>query len=77
MLRFAFEDLGLLEVVSFTTVGNARSRRVMEKIGLVHDPGRDFDHPRTPGWWGQPHVLYALRRDAWLSRGPGRAAGDP
>jgi RimJ/RimL family protein N-acetyltransferase len=74
VLRFAFEDLGLPEVVSFTTVGNARSRRVMQKIGLVHDPERDFDHPRTPGWWGQRHVVYALGRDAWLSGSSGRSA---
>ncbi|HKG52013.1 MAG TPA: GNAT family N-acetyltransferase [Actinomycetales bacterium] len=76
VLRFAFEDLALPEVVSFTTVGNTKSRRVMQKIGLVHDPERDFDHPRTPGWRGQRHVLYALRRDAWLSRSSGRSAGD-
>jgi RimJ/RimL family protein N-acetyltransferase len=66
-LRFAFEELELDEVVSFTTVLNDRSRRVMEKIGLFHDPARDFDHPRTPGWSGQRHVLYAVTRDAWLA----------
>jgi len=66
-LRFAFEELALPEVVSFTTVRNARSRRVMEKIGLTHDPAGDFDHPRTPGWSGQRHVLYAVTRDAWLA----------
>jgi hypothetical protein len=40
----------------------------MEKIGLAHDPARDFDHPRTAGWSGQRHVLYAVAREAWLSR---------
>jgi RimJ/RimL family protein N-acetyltransferase len=47
------------EVVSFTTVGNWRSRRVMEKLGITHDPRDDFDHPRLPE--GHPlrrHVLY-------------------
>jgi RimJ/RimL family protein N-acetyltransferase len=47
------------EIVSFTTVGNWRSRRVMEKLGLTHDPRDDFDHPRLPE--GHPlrrHVLY-------------------
>jgi len=67
VLRYAFEDLALPEVVSFTTVRNARSRRVMEKIGLAHDPARDFDHPRTVGWSGQRHVLYAVARGAWLA----------
>ena len=64
-VRFAFEELALPEVVSFTTVRNARSRRVMSKIGLAHDPARDFDHPRTPGWSGQRHVVYAVTREVW------------
>ncbi|MEY4361484.1 MAG: hypothetical protein RL391_790 [Actinomycetota bacterium] len=46
------------EIVSFTTVGNRRSRRVMEKIGLLHDETADFDHPRLPTWEHKRHVLY-------------------
>jgi len=33
-LAHGFEALGLEEIVSFTTVANARSRRVMEKLGM-------------------------------------------
>src|ERR687889_1090441 len=66
VLRFAFTELRLPEVLSWTSEGNGRSRRVMAKIGLTHDPARDFDHPRTPGWSGQRHVVYAVTRDAWL-----------
>src|SRR5690348_5836435 len=47
-VRFGFEDLGLEEIVSFTAAGNARSRAVMERLGMTHDPGGDFDHPRVP-----------------------------
>jgi ribosomal-protein-alanine N-acetyltransferase len=46
-------------IVSFTSVQNVRSRRVMEKIGLTRDPADDFDHPRLPA--SHPlrrHVLY-------------------
>jgi RimJ/RimL family protein N-acetyltransferase len=46
-------------IVSFTTAQNWRSRRVMEKLGLTHNPADDFDHPRLPV--GHPlrrHVLY-------------------
>jgi ribosomal-protein-alanine N-acetyltransferase len=65
-LRFAFEVLGLAEVLSFTTVGNAKSRRVMEKLGLVHHPDEDFDHPRVPADSPiRPHVLYRITREAW------------
>jgi RimJ/RimL family protein N-acetyltransferase len=65
-LAFGFERLGLAEIVSFTASGNAKSRRVMEKIGMTHDPAGDFEHPSLPP--GHPlrrHVLYRVAR-----RGP-------
>ena len=56
-----FEDLGLEELVSFTAVGNARSRAVMRRLGTTHDPAEDFDHPRVPeGDPARRHVLYRL-----------------
>jgi RimJ/RimL family protein N-acetyltransferase len=58
-----FARLGLSEIVSFTSVVNQRSRRVMEKLGMTHDPPDDFDHPRiAEGHPLRPHVLYRLRR---------------
>ena len=60
-LAFGFRELGLREIVSFTVPENFRSRRVMEKIGMTHDPADDFDHPGVPG---RPrHVLYRLARE--------------
>jgi RimJ/RimL family protein N-acetyltransferase len=62
-LRFAFEKVGLESVVSFTVPANMRSRRVMERIGMTHDPREDFDHPQLPV--GHPlrrHVLYRVVR---------------
>jgi RimJ/RimL family protein N-acetyltransferase len=59
--RRAFEGLRLPGLVSFTSTANLRSRRVMEKIGMIHDPTGDFDHPGLAE--GQPlrrHVLYRL-----------------
>jgi RimJ/RimL family protein N-acetyltransferase len=71
-LAFAFEHVELPndEVVSFTTELNVRSRRVMDKIGLTHDPARDFDHPKYPDWWGCRHVLYAMTRSQWQRAKP-------
>lgn len=60
VLRDGFERVGLAEIFSFTTVTNVRSRAVMERLGMQHRPELDFDHPRTPGWWGQRHVVYHL-----------------
>ncbi|MFC6354503.1 GNAT family N-acetyltransferase [Luethyella okanaganae] len=69
VLGFAFEVLGLAEVVSMTAVGNERSMRVMERLGMRHDPADDFEHPNVPV--GSPlarHVLYRLDRDGWSNR---------
>ncbi|MGI9616519.1 MAG: GNAT family N-acetyltransferase, partial [Acidimicrobiales bacterium] len=56
-----FGRLGLDEIVSFTAVGNDRSRRVMTKVGLSHDEADDFDHPSVPVTSPlRRHVLYRL-----------------
>jgi RimJ/RimL family protein N-acetyltransferase len=60
-LGFGFNDVGLEQVVSFTAPANLRSRRVMETLGMTHDPHDDFDHPNLPE--GHPlrrHVLYRI-----------------
>src|ERR1700692_2503625 len=62
-LRHGFESLALDEIVAFTVPGNVRSRRVMEKLGMTHDPADDFDHPGlAEGHPMRRHVLYRLRR---------------
>jgi RimJ/RimL family protein N-acetyltransferase len=69
----AFDDVGLGEVVSFTSTGNERSRAVMRRLGMTHDPADDFDHPRLPP--GSPlrrHVLYRMPVDRWRARVPAR-----
>jgi ribosomal-protein-alanine N-acetyltransferase len=58
-LRFAFEELGRQEIVSFTVVGNTRSRAVMERLGmrlLTY-----YDHP-IPGRSARPSVCYVVDR---------------
>ena len=63
VVRHALETLEIAELVSFTTAANLRSRRVMEKIGMVRDEAADFEHPDLPaGHPLRPHVLY--RTDA-------------
>lgn len=60
-----FGRVGLTEIVSFTSPRNARSVRVMERLGMTRDPRDDFDHPRLPE--DHPlrrHVLYRLGREA-------------
>ena len=62
-LAFGFDTLQLTEIVSFTVPANLRSRRVMEKLGMTHQPTDDFDHPLLPeGHWLRRHVLYRIAR---------------
>jgi len=61
VVRFAFDVLRLPEIVSYTAVENLRSRRVMERLGMVHNPDEDFAHPLLPQEHPlSRHVLYRL-----------------
>ncbi len=63
VVQFAFDNLQVGELVSFTVPANLRSRRVMEKLGMARNPIDDFDYPKLPP--GHPlrrHVLYRLSR---------------
>jgi len=63
MVRHAFEVIGLESLVSLTVPANIRSRRVMEKLGMTHNPRDDFEHPKLPeGHALRHHVLYRLNR---------------
>jgi len=67
-LAFGFQTAGLSEIVSFTVPANGRSRAVMQRLGMVHSPADDFDHPLVPE--DHPllrHVLYRLSKKAWLA----------
>lgn len=57
---FAFEELDIDELVSFTAEGNTRSRAVMERLGMRRDPADDFDHPHICDSRLRRHVLYRL-----------------
>ena len=60
-LAHGFGTLGLAEIVAFTVPANHRSQAVMRRLGMRHDPARDFLHPAIPeGHPLRPHVLFAL-----------------
>lgn len=63
-LDYAFTVLKLDEVVAITTAGNVRSRRVMERLGMTHDPADDFDHPQLLDTPLRRGVLYRMKRPA-------------
>ena len=67
-LRFGFADLGLDRAVSIRHVDNARSARVMEKLGI----GYAF-RTVVPGN-GQPVAVHAITREQHQRRAGGRTA---
>lgn len=67
VLDYAFRELKIPEIVSFTAAGNAKSIRVMQKIGMQHNAGDDFDHPKLDDTSPfKRHVLYRLTREDYL-----------
>ena len=64
-LNFAFTELSLDKVVSFTAVINKRSQQVMERIGMIntranfYHPALDANHRLAE------HVLYNITRQQW------------
>jgi RimJ/RimL family protein N-acetyltransferase len=75
VMRAGFDELGLESIVSYTSVANAPSRRVMEKIGLVRRAEGDFDHPFiAAGHPLQRQVLYDIDKTAWM-RTPAAVVG--
>jgi RimJ/RimL family protein N-acetyltransferase len=68
-LSYAFNSLGLEEVISFTVPANQRSIAVMERIGMTRSAKDDFPHPALPdGHPLQPHVLYRIKRSDWTDK---------
>jgi RimJ/RimL family protein N-acetyltransferase len=62
-LDHGFSKLRIDEVVAYTATANTPSVNVMKRIGMIHDPSREFDHPRVPN--GHPlrrQIVYSVRR---------------
>lgn len=71
-LTFAFTDLSLPEIVSFTSTTNLRSQAVMARIGMTHDSAGDFDHPLVDaGHRLERHVLWRLTAQDWHRQNQG------
>ncbi|MGE6441810.1 GNAT family N-acetyltransferase [Psychrobacter sp. NPDC078409] len=64
-LNFAFDTLGLDEVVAFTAVINKRSQLVMERLGMTNTQ-ENFFHPMLESNHRlAEHVLYKTTRQQW------------
>ncbi|MGL4198600.1 MAG: GNAT family N-acetyltransferase [Allorhizobium sp.] len=62
LITHARETLEQSEIYAFAVHDNRRSIAVMQRLGMVHLDGRDFDHPKVPDTHPQlkRHVLYHI-----------------
>ncbi len=44
-LNHGLREHHIPEVIAFTAVDNKRSRRVIDRLGMIYDPKADFDYP--------------------------------
>lgn len=61
--RFAFEHAGLHRVQPAIMPRNARSRRVVQKVGFRHE-GTALRYLKIAGIW-EDHDIFALTREEW------------
>ena len=65
-LDVGFSRLGMTSICSFTAVTNARSERVMQRLGMTHHPEKDFNHPALPPDHRlSRHVFYLMTAERW------------
>lgn len=60
VLTYAWDTVGLDEILSFTATLNIPSQRVMQRIGMTL--AEEFDHPSVPEGPLKRHVLYRISR---------------
>jgi RimJ/RimL family protein N-acetyltransferase len=64
-LEWAWANLDAARVVSITVPANARSWRVMERLGMTRRPDLDFAHPKfAPDHRLSRHISYVMERPA-------------
>lgn len=64
-LQFGFEQIGLQEIVSFTSIVNAPSSAVMQRLGMTRDAD-SFEHPSVPpGHILREHCVYRMSVAEW------------
>jgi ribosomal-protein-alanine N-acetyltransferase len=70
VLHFAFEELKLKNVVSFTALVNHRSEATMKRLGMKN-LNENFEHPSLPvGHRLSEHVLYQISREDFIKDEP-------
>ena len=68
VLEFAFTDLEIEEIVSFTSVVNIKSEAVMKRINMLNT-NCNFLHPKIEDNHPlEEHILYKVNKNQWLGK---------
>ncbi|BEL06528.1 GNAT family N-acetyltransferase [Actinoplanes sichuanensis] len=65
VLAYGFEVLELPEILAIAVAGNERSRALMRRLGMVHDPAEDFQDLSVPPGPLRHSVVYRLSADTF------------
>lgn len=69
VLEYGFNVLQLGEVLSFTSLPNARSMAVMRRLGMTRDENEDFNHPNLDlNHRLCRHALFRMSDELWTRR---------
>lgn len=68
VLEFAFRELQLEEIVSFTSIINIKSEAVMKRLSMINT-NCNFLHPKIPdNHQLREHILYKINKNQWLQK---------
>jgi RimJ/RimL family protein N-acetyltransferase len=62
-LRYGFDTVGLPDILAITTPTNLRSRAVMVRLGMTHNPAEYFDDPEVESGPLRRQVVYRRYAD--------------
>jgi RimJ/RimL family protein N-acetyltransferase len=65
VLAHGFQVLNLPEILAIAAAGNERSRALMRRLGMTHDPAEDFDDPDMPAGPLRHAVVYRITAGAF------------
>ncbi|MFE7216205.1 GNAT family N-acetyltransferase [Streptomyces sp. NPDC057611] len=68
LLRYGFEDLGLIWILAMTAVDNEASRATMASVGLSHVRDFEADAHHFPPGTDLRAVEYAITQDEWKAQ---------
>ena len=61
-IDYAFDEIGVPQVIALTVEGNKASWGLMERLGMKRRPDLDYEGPE----WAEGIVIaYVLRREEW------------